>query len=210
MFSQGARLSVIPPATPSRTAPVPRRFPVAAAVRCLTTAVSLCCAAIVTNGQIPPDVRQSRPLLLELNRDLWTPYLEAFKGHDPEKYLTLLAPEFVRVEGDQKVVRPLAEYAPRVRRTFDGWKDRDLRAELQFHFTERIVRGAYASERGVYQFLLFDPEGVSERSFGAFLVVARKIDGVWKIAVEYDTSRDGAVTLADFQQAAGLTDFSRF
>lgn len=166
-------------------------------------------AGFAQEGPLPA-TRQPRSLLTELNRDIWTPYTAAFNTQEPEKYLGLLAPDFVRIEGDQLVIRPRAEYVARLRRSFDDWKDRDLRPEFEFRFTERIVRGSLASERGIYQFVLYDPEGNTERYFGTFHLLARKIDDAWKITVEYDSNEEGSITRTEFLRAAALTDFSRF
>lgn len=154
--------------------------------------------------------RQNPALLAELNRDIWTPFSEAYADGTHEPYLALHAPDFIRVEGGRKNIRNLAEYSTVVRRTFEGWADREEKAGISFRFFERIVRGDLASERGVFELVLADNDGNVERFYGQFHVIARKIEGRWRILVDYDSDENGTIDRADFLAAAAEDDFKRF
>lgn len=158
----------------------------------------------------PPAARQNPVLLAELNRDLWVPFSEAYADQDAEAYLALLAPEFVRVVGDRKQVQNFTEYATAVRRSFAGWQDREDKAGISFRFLERIVRGNLASERGVYELTLADNDGNVERIYGQFHVIARKVEGRWRMIVDYDSSEGGMIDRASFLAAAAQEDLKRF
>jgi len=145
-----------------------------------------------------------------LNRDIWTPFSEAFTEHEPDKFLALQAPDFIRVEGNQRIIRPLAEYAANVRRSFSGWEESEIRVHINFRFLERIVTGRHASERGIYELVQSNDDGDLERSYGRFHAISRKIDGIWRIAVDYDSDADGAIDLAAYHRAAALDNFKPF
>ena len=175
-----------------------------------TLLLSLACLALTAVAQVAPPVRQNPLLLAELNADIWIPFAEAYNDGDAAAHLALHAPDFIRVEGDRKVIRPLADYATSVRRTFEGAADREEKLNISFRFTERIARGDLASERGIYELVLADNDGNVERLYGRFHTIARKLEGKWRLVVDYDSSEGGAVTRADFLAAAFHEDFKRF
>lgn len=175
--------------------------------------IALAALAPVLSAQEPapaPVVRQNPQLLAELNRDLWMPFTESYADQEAEAYVALLAPEFIRVDGDRKGVRNFAEYTTAIRRTFAGWLDREEKAGISFRFFERIVRGDLASERGVYELTLADNDGNVERIYGQFHVLARKVEGRWRMVVDYDSTENGAIDRGAFLAAAAVDDFKRF
>lgn len=176
---------------------------------CCTFLASLVLATVVA-AQAPSAAKQDRELLAELNAQIWIPFHEAYRDGEPEKYLALHRPEFIRGEGTTKVVRTLDEYAVGVRRSFEIWKERGLKIDLQFRFLERIVKGAQASERGIYQFTLASPDGQTETFYGQFHTFSRKVDGRWQLVVDYDSNEGGTIDAAKYHAAAAVDDFSRF
>jgi len=175
-----------------------------------TLLLALACLALPSLAQHAPPVRQNPVLLAELNNDIWLPFSEAYTDGDSAAYLALLAPDFLRVEGDRKVIRNLADYTTSVRRTFEGAADREEKLNISFRFTERIARGDLASERGIYELVLADNDGNVERLYGRFHVIARKLEGKWRLVMDYDSNEGGTITRATFLAAAFLEDFKRF
>lgn len=175
-------------------------------------ALFLALAALVLPAlaQDAPPARQNPVLLAELNADIWVPFTEAYTDGDVPALLALLAPDFIRVEGDRRQIRALADYATSVRRTFEGAADREEKLNISFRFTERIARGDLASERGVYELVLADNEGNVERLYGRFHAVARKLEGKWRLLLDYDSNEGDTVTRAAFLAAASAEDFRRF
>lgn len=171
----------------------------------------LCLFAGTALAQQPPaPARQDPALLAELNRDIWTPFHEAYRDGEPEKYIALHRQEFIRGEGSRKVVRTLSEYSEGVRRSFEIWKQRGLKIDIQFRFSERIAKGAQASERGIYRLALTTPEGKRDVLHGQFHTFARKVDGRWQFVVDYDSDEGGTIGEAQYLAAAAADDFSRF
>lgn len=171
---------------------------------------SLLAVTLAFAQQPPAPAKQDPALLAELNRDIWIPFHEAYRDGEPEKYVSLHRPEFIRGEGSRKVVRTLEEYSAGVRRSFEIWKQRGLKIDLTFRFHERIVKGAQASERGVYQFALTGPDGKTQKFYGQFHTFARKVDGRWQFVVDYDSDEGGTIDEAKFLAGAAVDDFSRF
>lgn len=179
-------------------------------MRLLVSLVVYALAGSVFAQPSPAPARQDPALLAELNAQIWIPFHEAYRDGDAEKYLALHRPEFIRGEGSRKVVRPLEEYSAGVRRSFAAWKQRGLQIDLQFRFVERIVKGAQASERGIYQFTLVNPDGGTQKFYGQFHTFSRKVDGRWQFVVDYDSDEGGTIDEAKFRAGAAVDDFSRF
>lgn len=169
-------------------------------------------AALPAAAQEPPaaPARQNPAVLAELNRDIWAPFSDAYADGDPEAYLALHAADFIRVDGDRKRIRSLGEYAGAVRHSFAGWAEREEKVGISFRFSERIARPDIASERGVYELTIADNDGNVERLYGRFHVIARRIDGRWRIVVDYDSSENGTIDRSHFLAAAAVDDFKRF
>jgi ketosteroid isomerase-like protein len=189
----------------------PTKLGLMSRARLLALVLVVACPLALAQEPAPaPVARQNPQLLAELYRDLWLPFTESYADQEAEAYVALLAPDFIRVDGDRKGVRNFAEYTTAIRRTFAGWLDREEKAGISFRFFERIVRGDLASERGVYELTLADNDGNVERIYGQFHVIARKIEGRWRMVVDYDSTENGSIDRGAFLAAAAVDDFKRF
>ncbi|MEV4517654.1 DUF4440 domain-containing protein [Dactylosporangium sp. NPDC049525] len=149
-------------------------------------------------------------LLRELNNELWRPFRAAYRARDAAAFLALHAPDAIRASGTNGTVHGLSDYAAQVEPWFAGLAARNDAADIAFRFTERVAAADLASERGVYR-IVIEPVGADRLVFhGRFHTFARKVDGRWRIAVDYDTTDGGAVTAATFEAAAALEDVERF
>lgn len=148
---------------------------------------------------IPQDA-ENLARLKEINRDIWTPFAEAYATSNAEKYLALHTPDFIRATGGQwSEVKDLNGYGSSVRQDF---AQKDRKVEIAFTFFERVASESMATERGIYRYTLANSDGERQHFYGKFHVFLRKMGGTWKIAVDYDSNEDGSVGEADF--AAGL------
>jgi uncharacterized protein YciI/ketosteroid isomerase-like protein len=137
--------------------------------------------------------------LKEIDRDIWTPFAEAYATNNANKYLALHTPDFFRANGGKWAgVKDLASYGDGVRESFQ----KDRRVEIAFTFFERAAGEGMATERGIYRYTAISPDGGRQHFYGKFHVFLRKTGGTWKIAVDYDSDEDGRVGEDDF--AAGL------
>jgi ketosteroid isomerase-like protein len=149
-------------------------------------------------------------ILAEINRDIWTPFANAYEAGDVEAYLRLHRPDFVRGEGNRKRVSNLEEYSRDMRAFFAAQKERGARFTVAFRFTERLARADMAHERGVFAFTLYAKQGPGRTSYGRFHTLARKDGEAWRLVVDYDSNEAGSIDEAAFLAGAAAGDFSRF
>jgi uncharacterized protein YciI/ketosteroid isomerase-like protein len=149
------------------------------------------------NIHIPQDA-ENLARLQEIDRDIWQPFIEAYRTNDTELYLALHTSDLIRATGGQwSSVKNLDGYVADVHQNF-----KDRKVAIAFTFFERIAGESLATERGIYRFTAIATDGTQQHYYGKFHVFLRKIDGVWKIALDYDSDEDGSIGEGDF--AAGL------
>ncbi len=150
-----------------------------------------------------PQTPENLERLREINREIWTPFSEAYATNNADLYISLHAADFIRASGGKWAgVRNLTEYASSVKRNFTRNTENGNRAQIDFTFFERVAGVETASERGIYRSSSINKEGIKQDFYGKFHVFHRKVNGVWKIAVDYDSDEDGTIDEADFR--AGL------
>lgn len=142
-------------------------------------------------------------LLGELNKDVWGPFRSAYRSYDTESYLGLHTESLIRVGGPRREVQTYAQVVSETGPWFSDARRRGLALSIEFRFVERLAAGGLASERGVYRIGVGD-----DVIYGRFHTFCRQIDGVWKIAVDYDTA-DGADEAA-FAAATPVEDFTPY
>lgn len=141
--------------------------------------------------------------LRAINRDIWTPFSAAYAANDAVQYLNLHTPDLIRATGGKYAgVQTLDEYGAGVRQGVARRVADSTGITIDFTFFERIAGEETASERGVYRLTVTPKVGEARQYYGKFHVFHRKVEGVWKIAVDYDSNEDGAIGAADFD--AGL------
>jgi len=146
----------------------------------------------------------------DINRDIWTPFSEAYASNDAAKYIALHAKDFIRASGGGKNSLDLAGYADEVEQSFAWTAENGGRVSIEFRFFERLASATTASERGFYKYTHYPKEGTPRSFYGKFHVMLRKENGVWKIATDYDSNEGGTVGEADYKAAYAVDDFSKF
>lgn len=170
--------------------------------------------ALAQKNQLPhihiPQDSANIQRLKEINRDIWAPFAEAYAMGDADKYISLHAPDFIRATGgDWSGIKNLEEYRTSSRRQFNRDKESGSRSEIAFTFFERVAGANAASERGFYKYTAIDKDGKRADYYGKFHVFLRKINGTWKIAVDYDSDEDGSIGEADFEAGLAPAVFSK-
>lgn len=171
--------------------------------------ILLLCLAPLSQA-LAQEAPKTEPMLREINRDIWLPFADAYATGNAEKYLKLHSRDFIRGEGDRKRVLNLTQYSEGVRRSFQQWKERGGKVDIQFRFLERMASDQAASERGIYQLSFTPTEGEARKFYGKFHVFSRKEEGVWKILVDYDSEEGGTIDEKSFQAAFALDDFAKY
>lgn len=144
--------------------------------------------------------------LRELNDDIWRAYRRAFGSGDAEAFVALHSEELIRAGGPAKTITAFGDYATMTRQWLAELADRGDGVDIEFRFTERIVSADMASERGVYQLTARRASGEQRVMYGRFHTFARRIDGRWRIVVDYDSDENATVTAADFVAAVAMDD----
>jgi ketosteroid isomerase-like protein len=137
--------------------------------------------------------------LAELNRDIYEPFRAAYRSYDTEAYLALHTPDLIRVGGPQRIVQGYPEMAAEVGPWFADAAARQLRLDIDFRFTERLAGPDVASERGIYRIVVGD-----DVIHGRFHTFSRRVDGRWRMAVDYDSDDNATVSGADWAAASPL------
>lgn len=156
------------------------------------------------------EAQAAKNALRDINRDIWTPFSEAYASNDAAKYIALHSKDFIRASGGGKNTFDLAGYAAQSERSFAWAIDNGSRSTIEFRFFERLTSATTASERGYYKYTSYPKEGTPRSSYGKFHVMLRKENGVWKIATDYDSDEGGKVGEADYKAAYAVDDFSKF
>jgi ketosteroid isomerase-like protein len=149
-------------------------------------------------------------LLRELNQDVWHAFRQAYGARDAKAFLALHAPELIRAGGPDKQVHDFDEYAAQTEEWFTGLTERGESVGIEFRFLERIASVDLASERGVYRITAVRPSGEQRVFYGRFHTFVRKIDGTWRIAVDYDSDEGGTITDETFTAGAEIDDVAAF
>ena len=147
-----------------------------------------------------------RALLAELDRDIWHAFRRAYAARDVEAFLALHLPELIRAGGPARDVHGYDEYAAQTGGFFAELTRRGDGIEIDFRFTERIAAAGLASERGVFRITATPAEGDQRVFYGRFHTFARKVDGRWRIAVDYDSNEGGTVDAESFAAGAAIGD----
>ena len=147
-------------------------------------------------------------LLAELNRDLWHPFVAAYAALDADAFMALNRADVIHVDGAGKRVDGHDGYARQMREFFAMVAARGDRIGIEFRFHERIAAGDVASERGLFRMSVAVADGERRIRYGRFHTVARKADGRWRFAIDYDT--DEGADAATFDAAAQVDDLAAF
>lgn len=120
----------------------------------------------------------------EINKHVWTRFTTAWETNDAAAFNAVHSEDIVRIGSRGLMIGE--EYRERNRTTMSV--DNQSKRTIEFAFDYREVNGDIAYEMGFYRV-------TSERSSKAYIarfhVELRKVDGVWKIARDYDSNMIG-------------------
>jgi ketosteroid isomerase-like protein len=149
--------------------------------------------------------------LKEINRDIWLPFIEAYGTFNAGQYKSLQTEDFIRVAANNKNLPNPNDYFNSTEKWFADMKQKELKLTIAFRFTERIANDKVASERGVFELKAFDANGKELwKDYGKFHVFMRKLNGVWKIVVDYDSNEKETVNLPMYVSAFAMDDFEKY
>lgn len=139
----------------------------------------------------------------QIDRDVWHPFVQSFSSFDEESFIALHTEDVIRVSREGSSMLIGSQYAESVRNAFAQGRENGTVRRIEFSFVERLNKDNVAYEVGYYR-LTSATGGQEYVGYGRFHVVLKKVEGIWKIAVDSDTNDGGAILEEDFMSGAML------
>lgn len=145
-----------------------------------------------------------------INEQVWSKFYEAFATYNYGLMEEIHHKDLIRISGDGKSISNKETYINRQKQSFENAKEKGERRTIELRFFERFYNETTASERGVYQ-LTINKGLEDERNFyGQFHVLQKKVLGVWKIFMDYDSSENETVDKAEFDTAKHILELDDY
>jgi ketosteroid isomerase-like protein len=141
---------------------------------------------------------------LEINEQVWKPFIYHFNTHNANEFLAVHSPEVVRSPRDAKTIWGYDEYLKNQTAGDAVEVNAKTKRALELRFTERIARGDNAIEVGIYKTVLTYADGRTAIYYGRFHVVLKRKNGRWKIIVDTDYTENNTIGEKDFLAAEPL------
>ncbi len=119
----------------------------------------------------------------------WAEVSRSVGAGDFAAYEATCHPEGVLVSGAKKTSSPLAEALKRWKKDFDATKSGELKASVEFKFSQRLGDATTAHETGMFLYTAIGSEGKEMHDYIHFEALLLKRDGRWKIVMEYQKSK---------------------
>ena len=165
---------------------------------------------LFTLGLILPTLAnaQSQVRLAEINK-VWKKFCEGFNSHRPELLREVHSEDLIRVSGGQRVSGYddcMRRYEASIKNTLE----KKVESTLTLRFIERVSDENSASDRGIYQLKRKEPGKEEKQYYGKFHAFMRKINGEWKIVVDYDSTEGDTIGKSDFMNALHMDEINAF
>lgn len=133
----------------------------------------------------------------EIDEQVWLPFIETYNAFDAEGFNALHTEDVLRA-GPWGILLG-DEYRENIRKNTARAKSAGDQRSIAFRFEHRVARENVAYEVGYYR-VKAKRNGEAETFIGRFDVVLRKVDGIWKIAQDWDVDEINGrkLTEADF------------
>lgn len=173
------------------------RTRIALAMTRMVSYVVLCsCVAAVTAA--------AQDAQLEIEKDVWIPFLAASSAFDADGFLAVQAKDLVRVSTDARQVYGLARYQTEIRDGFRRARERGVKRVSEVRFLDRIANGDLAYETGYFRSRVTLANGEVRIRYTRFEMVLRKEAGTWKLLLDKDTTEGGTITAEAYEAAAPM------
>ncbi|AXT19827.1 DUF4440 domain-containing protein [Flavobacteriaceae bacterium AU392] len=121
----------------------------------------------------------------EIDQTVWKPFQKAFETLDAKALNAIYAEKTLRVT-PQGIDTKEAYKSLNVER-FKASKDGNVSIKLDFWFDSRFTNGDTSYEVGFYR-IAATINGQTNNSYGQFHIVIKKINDIWKITQDWDTT----------------------
>jgi hypothetical protein len=126
----------------------------------------------------------------------WAEVSRAVNTGDFTAYSATCHPEGVLVAGSKKTSSPLSEALQRWKKEFDATRSGQMKASVEFKFSQRIGDATTAHETGMFLYSSTGADGKESREYIHLEALLVKKEGRWLILMEYQKSRG---TIAEYQ-----------
>ncbi len=150
---------------------------------------------------------QNETVLETIDNHVWKPFTTAFETSDYNLFANLHTNDLVRVSGNGKNIQGKETYIAGYK---ERWHNNSRKQTISFRFLERIHNDESASERGIYKLTINPNTEQSQSYYGKFHVILKKVDGFWKIAVDYDSSERNTINEDSYNNAFAMADYSKY
>lgn len=129
-----------------------------------------------------------RSPLAELDA-FWAEVSRSVREGDFKAYEATCHPEGVLVSGTKKLSSPLSEALARWKKEFVDTKAGEMKASVEFRFSQRFNDPVTAHETGIFLYSSTASDGKKVDEYIHFEVLLLKKEGHWKTLMEYQKSK---------------------
>ena len=140
---------------------------------------------------------------------VWDKFYKAFETLDYTLMADIHSKDLVRVSGGKRIL-DYDTYIKNYKIGFEQSKETNQTSNISLRFFERLNNDTTASERGIYRLIRNKGTKDEKAYYGQFHVLFKKINGEWKITLDYDSSEGGTIGEDDFNKAFAINDFEKF
>ena len=130
----------------------------------------------------------------------WTEVSRAVREGDFDGYKATCHEKGVLVSGNKKTSYSLSKALARWKKDFTATKAGEIKAKVEFRFSQRFSDETTAHETGIFLYSFTDPEGLWKQEYVHFQALLLKGKDGWKIMMEYQKSK---ATKAEWDALAG-------
>lgn len=141
--------------------------------------------------------------LEKINKDVWFNFMQAYQDLDASLFNEIHTGEVLRIPADQNIILIGQEYKDQNLETFNRWNAQKVKQRIEFSFLNRIQKGDWAYEIGIYKLTRYSSKGVNS-FYSKFNVTLKKVSGIWKIHIDSDTTELNTVNEEDFLKGSPL------
>ena len=132
--------------------------------------------------------QEEKARLAELDA-YWAKVSRAVREGDFEGYKATCHEKGVLVSGTKKTSYPLSEALVRWEKDFTATKAGEIKAKVEFRFSQQFGDETTAHETGIFLYSFTDPEGRWKQEHVHFQALLLKGKDGWKIMMEYQKSK---------------------
>jgi hypothetical protein len=119
----------------------------------------------------------------------WAEISRSVRDGDFEAYSATCHPDGVLVSGTKQLSSPLSEALARWKKEFVATKAGEMKAGVEFRFSQRVGDETTAHETGIFLYFSITADGKRSAEYIHFEELLVKKDGHWKTLMEYQKSK---------------------